>query len=142
MELDGYSFVLLKRGPRAFDFSDEELDRLQEQHLAHLGAMHEQGHLLLAGPFSDQADETLRGFCLYRTSVHETRRLAESDPSVQAGRMAVDVMGWWTKEGIPPVLTAFSDQPPRLPFTLSGFPIPLTDAAASAPVRLVTPSFR
>ena len=99
MELDGYSFVLLKRGPRALEFSDEELDRLQEQHLAHLGAMREQGHLLLAGPFSDQADETLRGFCLYRTSVEETRRLAESDPSVQAGRMAVDVMGWWTARG-------------------------------------------
>jgi uncharacterized protein YciI len=99
MELDGYSFVLLKRGPRAFEFSDEELDRLQEQHLAHLDAMHERGALLIAGPFSDQPDETLRGFCLYRTSVEETRRLAESDPSVQAGRMAVDVMGWWTGRG-------------------------------------------
>ena len=98
MELDGYSFVLLKRGPRALECSDEELDRLQEQHLAHLDAMKEQGHPL-AGPFSDQPDETLRGFCLYRTSVEETRRLAEPDPSVQAGRMAVDVMGWWTKRG-------------------------------------------
>jgi uncharacterized protein YciI len=99
MELDGYSFVLLKRGPRALEFTDEQLDRLQEQHLAHLAAMSEQGHLVLAGPFSEQADETLRGFCLYRTSVEETRRLAESDPSVQAGRIAVDVMGWWTKRG-------------------------------------------
>ena len=34
MELDSYSFVLLKRGPRAAEFSDEELDVLQEQHLA------------------------------------------------------------------------------------------------------------
>ena len=99
MELDAYSFVLLKRGPRALEFSEEELQRLQEQHLGHLAAMREQGHLLLAGPFSEQSDETLRGFCLYRTSVEETRRLAESDPSVQAGRMAVDVMGWWTKRG-------------------------------------------
>jgi uncharacterized protein YciI len=99
MELDGYSFVLLKRGPRAFEFSEVELEQLQAQHLGHLDAMREQGHLLVAGPFSDQADETLRGFCLYRTSVEETRRLAESDPSVQAGRMAVDVMGWWTKRG-------------------------------------------
>jgi uncharacterized protein len=99
MELDGYSFVLLKRGPRAFEYSDEELDRLQEQHLAHLDAMKDQGHLLVAGPFSDQSDETLRGFCLYRTSVDETRRLAESDPSVRAGRMAVEVMGWQTKRG-------------------------------------------
>jgi uncharacterized protein len=99
MELDGYSFVLLKRGPRALEFSDDELDRLQEQHLAHLDAMKEQGHLLVAGPFSDQPDDSLRGFCLYRTSVEETRRLAESDPSVRAGRMAVEVMGWWTKRG-------------------------------------------
>ena len=80
MELDSYSFVLLKRGPRADEFSDEELDRLQEQHLAHLRAMAEQGHLLIAGPFSDQPDESLRGFCLYRTDLEETRRLAESDP--------------------------------------------------------------
>ena len=99
MELDRYSFVLLKRGPRAAEFSDDELDVLQAQHLAHLKAMTEQGHLVLAGPFSDQPDETLRGFCLYRTDLEETRRLADSDPSVRAGRMAVDVMGWWTKKG-------------------------------------------
>ena len=99
MELESYTFVLLKRGPRAAEYSGEELDRLQEQHLAHLRAMTEQGHLLIAGPFSEQPDESLRGFCLYRTDLEETRRLAESDPSVQAGRMAVDVMTWWTKRG-------------------------------------------
>jgi len=99
MELDSYSFVLLKRGPRALEFSEDELEKLQEQHLAHLEAMTERGHLLFAGPFSDQPDEALRGFCLYRTDLEETRRLAESDPSVQAGRMAVDVMSWWTKRG-------------------------------------------
>jgi len=99
MELESYSFVLLKRGPRALEFSEDELEQLQAEHLGHLDAMRQQGHLLVAGPFSDQADETLRGFCLYRTSVEETRRLAESDPSVQAGRMAVEVMGWWTKRG-------------------------------------------
>jgi uncharacterized protein YciI len=99
MELDSYTFVLLKRGSRAPEFSDDELERLQAQHLAHLRAMTEQGHLLIAGPFSEQPDESLRGFCLYRTDLEETRRLAESDPSVQAGRMAVDVMTWWTKRG-------------------------------------------
>jgi uncharacterized protein len=102
MELDSYTFVLLKRGPRGLEFSDEELGRLQEQHLAHLDAMQEQGHLLIAGPFSDQPDESLRGFCLYRTDLEVTRHLVESDPSVQAGRMAVDVMTWWTKRGVLP----------------------------------------
>jgi uncharacterized protein YciI len=99
MELESYSFVLLRRGPRASEFSDEELDGLQAQHLGHLDAMRERGALLIAGPFSEQPDETMRGFCLYRTGLEETRQLAESDPSVQAGRMAVDVMTWWTGLG-------------------------------------------
>jgi uncharacterized protein YciI len=99
MELESYTFVLLKRGPKAAEFSEEELDRLQEQHLAHLDAMREQGAMLFAGPFSEQPDETVRGFCLYRTDLEETRRLVECDPSVQAGRMAVDVMTWWTARG-------------------------------------------
>ena len=99
MELEQYSFVLLKRGPRALEFSDEELERLQQQHLGHLAAMKERGALLIAGPFSEQPDETLRGFCLYRTGLDETRELVQSDPSVQAGRMAVDVMTWWTAQG-------------------------------------------
>ena len=55
--------------------------------------------LLVAGPFSDQRDETLRGLCLYRTGLDETRRLAEQDPSVQARRLAVDVMTLWTPKG-------------------------------------------
>ena len=99
MELESYTFVLLKRGPRAAEYSDEELGRLQEQHLGHLAAMKERGAMLLAGPFSEQRDETMRGFCLYRTGLEETRRLAESDPSVRAGRMAVEMMTWWTARG-------------------------------------------
>jgi uncharacterized protein YciI len=99
MEFDTYSLVLLRRGPRALEFSEAELERLQAQHLAHLDAMREGGVLLVAGPFRDQPDETFRGLCLYRTDVDETRRLAEQDPSVHAGRMAVDVMTWLTKKG-------------------------------------------
>jgi uncharacterized protein len=99
MEFDTYSLALLRRGPRALEFSEEELERLQAQHLAHLDAMRERGVLLVAGPFRDQPDETFRGLCLYRTDLEDTRRLAEEDPSVQAGRMAVDVMTWLTKKG-------------------------------------------
>jgi uncharacterized protein YciI len=99
MELERFSFVLLRRGPRAAEFSDEELERLQEAHLRHLDAMRERGVMAVAGPFSEQPDETLRGFCLYTVELDAARRLAESDPSVQAGRMAVDVFNWWTKKG-------------------------------------------
>jgi uncharacterized protein len=99
MELERYSFVLLLRGPRAQEFSDEELGKLQAAHLAHLDEMKQRGVMAVAGPFSEQPDETWRGFCLYTVELEEARRLAESDPSVQAGRMAVQVFNWWTKKG-------------------------------------------
>ncbi len=99
MELESYSFVLLRRGPRAGEYDDAELDRLQTAHLAFLDEMRRSGHLLLAGPFADQPDETLRGLCVYATDLETTRALAATDPSVQAGRMAVEVMTWWTLAG-------------------------------------------
>jgi uncharacterized protein YciI len=99
MELDRYSLVLLRRGPRAHEYEGEALDRLQSAHLGHLAAMRERGALAVAGPFSEQPDETLRGLCLYRTGLEEARELAEADPSVQAGRLAVDVLTWWVRKG-------------------------------------------
>ena len=99
MDLERYSFVLLRRGPRALEFSKEELGRLQQAHLDHLDAMKDRGALAVAGPFSEQRDETWRGFALYTVELDEALRLAESDPSVRAGRMAVEVFNWWTKKG-------------------------------------------
>ncbi|MGC4111570.1 MAG: YciI family protein [Nocardioides sp.] len=99
MELESYSFVLLRRGPRAGEYDDAELERLQAAHLGFLDQMRDAGHLVLAGPFSDQLDETLRGLCVYVTDLATTRDLAATDPSVQAGRMAVEVMTWWTLQG-------------------------------------------
>ena len=55
--------------------------------------------MLVAGPFSDQPDERLRGFCLFATGLDETRRLVEADPSVAAGRLEADVMVWSTRPG-------------------------------------------
>ena len=61
--------------------------------------MAEAGKLVAAGPFSHQPDPELRGFCLYDCPLDEARDLAESDPSVQAGRLAVDAMIWSTPGG-------------------------------------------
>ena len=99
MELDTYTFVLLRRGPRADDYSDAELEELQASHLAFLDEMRKRGHLVLAGPFRDQDDETKRGLVIYRTSLDETRRLSEQDPSVQAGRISIETMTWLTPKG-------------------------------------------
>ena len=79
--------------------SDEELDELQAAHLAFLDEMRKRGHLVLAGPFRDQDDETKRGLTIYRTSLDETRRLTEQDPAVQAGRISIEAMTWLTPKG-------------------------------------------
>jgi uncharacterized protein YciI len=99
MELESYAFVLLRRGPKADAFDDEELASLQEAHLGHLREMAAAGKLVGAGPFRDQPDESLRGLCFYACPAEEARELAERDPSVRAGRMAVEVMTWLTEKG-------------------------------------------
>jgi uncharacterized protein YciI len=98
-DMERHSLVILRRGPRAHEYEGEALDALQAAHLAHLDAMSARGALLVAGPFSDQEDETFRGICVYSTDLEETRRLCEADPGVRAGRMRADVLSWWTKRG-------------------------------------------
>ena len=99
MEFDRHALVLLCRPPDAPPLSDEEADEIQELHLGHLRAMREAGKLVCAGPFADRQDESLRGLCVYRTSVDEARELAARDPAVRRGRMTPVVMTWLTPKG-------------------------------------------
>ena len=99
MELERFSFVLLRRPEDAPDYPQARLEELQQQHLAHLASLHERGVLLLAGPFGDRTDESLRGLCVLALGLDETREFMAEDPSVQAGRMIPDVMSWWTSRG-------------------------------------------
>jgi uncharacterized protein YciI len=99
IDLEEFAFVLLRRPADAPDLPEDELDRIQEEHLAHLTSLHERGVLLLSGPFRDQPDESLRGLCVLNVSVDEARALMADDPAVRAGRLAVDVMTWMTRRG-------------------------------------------
>ena len=99
VELDSFTFVLLRRPHDAPDYPEAELAELQAGHLANLARLGEQGLLVLAGPFSDQADESLRGFGIFRSGLAETRSLMADDPAVRAGRLVADVMTWSTPAG-------------------------------------------
>jgi uncharacterized protein len=100
-EYDRFEFVLLKWPTDVPNFSDEELERLQRLHLAHLEAQMRAGTIRVAGPFDEQTDVSLRGFSLYQTgSLEQTRTIASSDPSVVAGRLEVDVMYFYCPKGI------------------------------------------
>ena len=99
-EFDRFEFVVLRRSASPPTLTDEESERLQRQHLGHLGAMHRAEHLVVAGPFGEQPDETMRGMCLYHTgSLERTRELAERDPAVVAGRLVVEVMYLYVQKG-------------------------------------------
>lgn len=100
MKLDGYTIVFLRRPTNAPQMSDEELDALQAKHLDFLARMRDEGHALITGPLSGQPDQSLRGIAVYRTSVEETLRLAEQDPSVEAGRLAVEAFTWLMPSGL------------------------------------------
>jgi len=98
-ELERFELVLLRRPAERPEIPDDEGERIQELHLGHLGAMADAGHLVVAGPFDEQRDQSLRGLCLYRTgSIERARDLAEEDPAVRAGRLEVDVMYFYCEK--------------------------------------------
>src|SRR5206468_1986513 len=91
MEFALYTIALLVTNPDEPVLDDEEAARLQNAHLSYLADLYEAGHLLAVGPLTDPAGE-LRGLSIFRGDAAETRRLAEADPAVVAGRFVVRVM--------------------------------------------------
>ena len=100
VELEAYQLVILRRPPTAPDLDEETLDRIQAEHLDYLGSLRAAGRIVTNGPVLDQQDESLRGLVFYCVgSVEEARALAERDPAVAAGRLAVEAMTWWCPAG-------------------------------------------
>ncbi len=91
MDLEAYELVMLRRPADATPYDDATLERIQREHLAYHAELRAAGQVVTNGPLTDQPDESLRGLSFYRTgSLDEARRLAEADPAVKAGRLAVE----------------------------------------------------
>ena len=100
MDLEAFELVLLRRPENPPDYEDAELERIQREHLAHHARLRACGQVVTNGPVIDPPDASLRGLTFYRTgSLEEARRLAEADPAVRAGRLAVDIMTWYCPPG-------------------------------------------
>jgi uncharacterized protein YciI len=100
MDLEAFELVLLRTPENAPDYDDAELQRIQREHLAHHARLRDSGHVVTNGPVIEQPDPSLRGLTFYRTgSLAESRRLAEADPAVRAGRLAVEIMTWYCPPG-------------------------------------------
>ena len=96
---DVYTVVLLRRAPNAPHMSDEDLDELQARHLAYRADLRRRGILVVNGPLGEQTDVSMRGLSIYACDLAEAARLSDGDPSVQAGRLAYDLMEWWVAAG-------------------------------------------
>lgn len=92
-----YFIVFLKSGPERSQ-SEEEAMKLQQQHLAYLGGLYEEGIINLNGPSGGEGD--IRGFSVYNVAtIEQAKEYAENDPMVKAGRLVVEVHPWWLAKG-------------------------------------------
>ena len=96
MEFDRYTIALLILRPDAPDLDEEAAAALQDAHMAHLADLHEAGHLLAAGPLSD---EKFRGLSILNVEPERARELKEHDPAVQIGRFSVTAIPWMVPAG-------------------------------------------
>ncbi len=93
--------ALLTRGAKWTPEKTPATEELQKAHLANIHRLADMKKLVVAGPFGD--DGTLRGIFVFKVaSIDEARALTETDPAVQAGRLAIDIHPWLVPEGVLP----------------------------------------
>lgn len=88
-----YVLAILKAGPNR-DQDSLTAAKLQQAHMANIKRLAEEGKLTLAGPFLDGGE--LRGIYIFDVeSVEEAKKLTETDPAIQAGRLIMELHPWY-----------------------------------------------
>ena len=96
---DEHTVIYLVRPENPPAFTEDELDRLQVDHLTYLRSLRRRGVLIANGPLAEQTDERMRGMSIYVVPLVEALELGSADPMVSAGRLAVKGARWWTAVG-------------------------------------------
>jgi uncharacterized protein YciI len=96
---DEHTILFLVRPADAPAFEPEEADRLQVEHLTYLRDLQRRGVLIANGPLDEQTDARLRGISIYGVPLAQALELANADPMVRAGGLAIDGARWWTAAG-------------------------------------------
>src|SRR2546428_706087 len=86
MNFDQFTVALLILRADAPKLSEKEENALQDAHMAHVAKLHDEGHLLAAGPILGTSDRELRGLSIFRGSPSDAKVLADQDPGVLAGK--------------------------------------------------------
>lgn len=92
---------LLTRGAKWTPEKTPATEELQKAHMANINRLAETKKLVVAGPFGDNG--TLRGIFVFKVAtLEEAKELAETDPAVKAGRLAIEMHPWLVPEGVLP----------------------------------------
>jgi uncharacterized protein len=98
-QLDKYVFGMLKKGPNWGTGSKEEGAKMQQEHLANIRRMHDEGKLIVAGPLLDNGE--IRGLFIFRDApLDELKALIDRDPAVKSGRLIIESHPWMAAKGI------------------------------------------
>jgi uncharacterized protein len=112
-EMHAYVLGLLRRVPDRPVIPQEEAERIQTAHVAHLNRLMQAGEIVIFGEIEEEGD--LRGVVLFRQgSIERVRPLAEADPAVLHRRLTVDLYTWNAPDGLP-LGTAAPPDPPDEP---------------------------
>ena len=89
-----YWFVMLTEGKNRTQDSATAV-KIQEGHMANINRLYNDGKLKVAGPFGD--DGNWKGIFIFDCKTKEELEvLLNSDPAIDAGRLAYDIHPWWT----------------------------------------------
>lgn len=88
-----YVLAYLKAGPNR-DQDSATRAALQKSHLENITRMADEGKLVVAGPFMDDTD--VKGIYIFNVAtIEEAKALTETDPSIQAGRLEMELHPWY-----------------------------------------------
>ncbi len=89
-----YVIAFLYSGSKVNDYTAEQRSEYQKGHMENITRLAEMKKLILAGPFF--GNEELRGLFFFDVeSIAEAEALTQTDPSIQAGILRMELKEWY-----------------------------------------------
>jgi len=92
--MKNYVFVILKSGKNTIT-DKAKRDSIFRGHLANIHRLADNGDLVLAGPFGDNANNYRGLFIFNAKSTEEIKKMLETDPAVKAGLFDPELYPWY-----------------------------------------------